>query len=55
MPIIILDEGPGSAASPENYNQTVQAAALDLHYFKTPPGIAKIAQIVSLTDSLKCK
>ncbi|OXA51532.1 uncharacterized protein LOC110851610 [Folsomia candida] len=49
MPVIIIDEGPGSAASPP-YNIDAsgyqQQRVVDLSHFTTPQGWAKLAQIV---------
>jgi len=50
MPMIIIDEGPGSAASPPYNNNPsgggTQTRIADLSHFQTPPGWAKLAQIV---------
>lgn len=49
MPMIIIDEGPGSAASPPYNNDGSayqQQRIVDLSHFTTPQGWAKLAQIV---------
>jgi hypothetical protein len=45
MPMIIIDEGPGSAGAPLNTADGQRLA--DLSHFQTPMGLAKIGQIVS--------